>query len=143
VLPAPTGRFPVGRVSYDWLDPTRAEVYASDVRARRELVVWIWYPAASVADLEPAAYLPAPWRPAAEFLGLDTAGLRSHALPGAPAAEEDSPYPVLVLSPSGFPPLMLAALAEEVPTGAAVGLFAPQTTAKCGKRGRRHATRHR
>ena len=32
----------------------------------------------------------------------------------APVAGEQPSYPVLVLSPSGFPPLLLAATAEEL-----------------------------
>src|SRR5262245_11246929 len=49
-LPAPTGPHRVGRVSADWVDAGRAEVYSSDPRDRRELVVWIWYPAAPGPD---------------------------------------------------------------------------------------------
>ena len=45
-LPAPTGRHGVGRVSFDWVDQGRAEVYSSNPQDRRELVVWVWYPAA-------------------------------------------------------------------------------------------------
>jgi dienelactone hydrolase len=113
-LPAPTGRHGVGRLSLEWVDPSRAEVYSSDPQDRRELVVWVWYPAAPDPDADRAAYLPEAWAPAGQLLGLDAAGLRSHAVADAPVAEEQSSYPVLVLSPSGFPPLLLAAIAEEL-----------------------------
>jgi dienelactone hydrolase len=113
-LPAPTGRHPVGRVSFEWVDRARAEVYSSDPQDRRELVVWLWYPAAPGPGAERAAYLPEPWAPAGQFLGLDAAGLRSHAVADAPLADEQSSYPVLVQSQSGFPPLLLAAIAEEL-----------------------------
>lgn len=39
---------------------------------------------------------------------------RTHAVTDAPVAEEQSRYPVLILSPSGFPPLLLAAIAEQL-----------------------------
>jgi predicted dienelactone hydrolase len=113
-LPAPTGRHRVGRASFDWVDPSRAEVYSSNPQDRRELVVWVWYPAAPSPGAERAAYLPEPWAPAGQLLGLDAAGLRSHAMEHAAVAEEQSSYPVLVQSQSGFPPLLLAAIAEEL-----------------------------
>jgi hypothetical protein len=31
-LPAPSGHYPVGRASYDWVDAQRAEIYSSDPR---------------------------------------------------------------------------------------------------------------
>ena len=113
-LPAPTGRYPVGRVSFDWVDPDRVEIYSGNPEDRRELVLWIWYPAAPEPDGERAAYLPQPWAPAGQFLGLDTSGLPSHAVVEAAPADDQSSYPVLLLSPSGFPPLLLAAIGEEL-----------------------------
>jgi Platelet-activating factor acetylhydrolase, isoform II len=112
-LPEPTGPHPVGRTSYDWTDPNRSEMYAVDPADRRELVVWIWYPTEPGAG-DRAPYLPPPWAPAVAFLGLEVAGIRAHSVENAPAAESPLRFPVLVLSPSGFPPLLLAALAEEL-----------------------------
>jgi predicted dienelactone hydrolase len=113
-LPAPTGRHQVGRASFEWVDPNRAELYSANAADRRELVVWVWYPAAPSPGAERAVYLPEPWAPAGQLLGLNAAGLRSHAMEHAAVADEQSSYPVLVLSPSGFPPLLLAAIAEEL-----------------------------
>jgi predicted dienelactone hydrolase len=113
-LPAPTGPHEVGRVSFDWVDPDRVEIYSSNPQDRRELVLWVWYPAAPDPDAEWAAYLPEPWAPAGHFLGLDAAGLLSHAVADAAVADDQSTYPVLLLSPSGFPPLLLAAIAEDL-----------------------------
>ena len=76
-LPAPTGRDAVGRVSFDCVDGARAEIYSPDPQDRREIVLWAWYPAAADAGAEGAPYLPEPWAPTGQFLGLDTAGLRS------------------------------------------------------------------
>jgi predicted dienelactone hydrolase len=43
-LPHPSGRYGVARVGYDWIDRTRAEKYATDPAARREIMVYVWYP---------------------------------------------------------------------------------------------------
>ena len=40
---------------------------------------------------------PEPWAPATQFLGVDVAGLRSHARSEAPVAHHEPHYPVLVL----------------------------------------------
>jgi dienelactone hydrolase len=113
-LPMPTGPHSVGRVSYDWVDHARFDIYAGNPAARRELVLFVWYPASPQATAEFAPYLPSAWAPTAEFLGINVAGLRSHAVPEAPVAADSAAYPVLLLSPSGFPPLMLTAIAEEL-----------------------------
>ena len=112
-LPEPTGQHAVGRMSYDWVDSTRAEIYAADRNDRRELVVFVWYPAKERAA-EFAPYLPQTWSPAVEFLGINVSGLRSHAVLDASVAADDTAYPVLLLSPSGVPPLLLTAIAEEL-----------------------------
>ena len=113
-LPTPTGPHQIGRVSFDWVDEDRAEIYSSDPADRRELVVWVWYPASPAAGAERAAYLPEPWAPVGQMLALETDGVRSNAVDGAPVAADQARYPVLLLSPSGFPPLLLAATAEEL-----------------------------
>src|SRR5262245_48896002 len=113
-LPPPTGKHTVGRRSYDWVDAERAELYSADPATRRELVVWLWYPADPAADGARAPYLPDGWKPAGEFLGLQTDGLDAHSIGDAPVVSGADRFPVVVLSPSGFPPLFLGALAEEV-----------------------------
>ncbi|MGH3339558.1 MAG: hypothetical protein ACRDPL_12115, partial [Propionibacteriaceae bacterium] len=109
----PTGPHSVGRVSYDYVDHARFDIYAGNPEARRELVLFVWYPASPQATAEFAPYLPSAWAPTAEFLGINVAGLRTHAVPDASIAADSAAYPVLLLSPSGFPPLMLSAIAEE------------------------------
>jgi Platelet-activating factor acetylhydrolase, isoform II len=113
LLPEPTGQYAVGRLSYEWVDTTRTEIYAADREDRRELVVFVWYPTQERAA-ELAPYLPQSWAPVADFLGINVAGLRSHAVPDAAVAADDTAYPILLLSPSGFPPLLLTAIAEEL-----------------------------
>jgi pimeloyl-ACP methyl ester carboxylesterase len=113
-LPEPTGQHAVGRLSYDWVDSTRAEFYAANRVDRRELVVFMWYPAKQEGAADFAPYLPSGWAPVAEFLGINVAGLRSHAVLDASVAADDTAYPVLLLSPGGVPPLLQTAIAEEL-----------------------------
>ncbi len=77
-------------------------------------MVWIWYPAAASPDGALAEYLPEAWRPVDQLLGVDSAAARCHAIDNPPLSGERASYPVLLFSPSGFPPLMWAAIAEEL-----------------------------
>jgi len=77
-------------------------------------VTWIWYPRSPSTDAPVVDYLPAAWRPAVHLLGVRTAGLASHSADGAAMADDESAYPVVLLSPSGFPPLLLSGTAEEL-----------------------------
>jgi predicted dienelactone hydrolase len=104
----------VGRITQDWVDTSRRDFYAQDPEAHRRLVVWIWYPAIATDEADRALYLPEPWAPTAQFLGLDVQGRRAHAVEDAPVSDAAPRYPVLVLSPSGFPPLFMTAIAEEL-----------------------------
>src|SRR6516164_8890922 len=45
-LPAPTGPFAVGREIFDWTDDQHVDSLAPVSGTKRELLVWIWYPAA-------------------------------------------------------------------------------------------------
>jgi hypothetical protein len=57
-LPAPRGKYAVGRIAYDWVDKTRPETLSKIPGANRELMVYVWYPAEPVDDHERAEYLP-------------------------------------------------------------------------------------
>lgn len=45
ILPAPSGPFSVGRVTYALVDLSRPEPLAHQDQAHRELMVDVWYPA--------------------------------------------------------------------------------------------------
>jgi len=45
-LPKPTGPFTVGRALYDWTDDKTLDTLAPVPGTKRELLVWMWYPAA-------------------------------------------------------------------------------------------------
>lgn len=60
-LPVLPGAYPVGRVIYDWIDSSRIDSAAPRPGVKRELMVWIWYPAGRGTDASrPAPYLPDP-----------------------------------------------------------------------------------
>jgi dienelactone hydrolase len=59
-LPAPSGPYAVGRELFDWTDSKRPDPF--EASRRRELMVWIWYPARHNAASQSAAeYLPGKW----------------------------------------------------------------------------------
>jgi dienelactone hydrolase len=109
ILPPPAGPYAVGRVTYDWVDPNRPEIFAHAPNVHRELVVWVWYPAAqsgATSELPAAPYLPANWRAAiardqgigAPLIEQNLATVQAHAAADAPLAN-GGPYPVIVLQP--------------------------------------------
>ncbi|MFL5494178.1 MAG: hypothetical protein ACJ8DC_07310, partial [Gemmatimonadales bacterium] len=113
-IPAPTGPFAVGRVELQWTDSSRTEPFVSALSARRELLVYLWYP----ADVGPGApfadYIPHIATIAAAIgdsalnqeLGsarsaIMSGALRSHSVDNPPVRAAGRPFPVLVFSP-GF-----------------------------------------
>lgn len=56
-FPDLTGPYAVGRTIYSWTDDSREETYTSEHGEARMVTVWVWYPAESVADEQPATYL--------------------------------------------------------------------------------------
>lgn len=123
-LPAPTGPFSVGRTSAVWVDPQRTDPFAPSPGQKRELVVWIWYPARSVQNMTPAEYLPPPWAKAladqagfllTQFLNRNPESIRTHSFVDAELAPDQQTYPIILLR-SGIGALALdyTTLAEEL-----------------------------
>ena len=105
-LPEPTGQFPVGRAMFHWVDNTRMDNLAPVANQKRELMVWIWYPAAVKTPAQPAEYQPAPWRTAVEneqgtlmskFFTRDSALVRAHSLENAELSSAQHTYPVVLM----------------------------------------------
>jgi predicted dienelactone hydrolase len=99
-LPLPTGPFAVGRALYAWSgDATPG--------TRRELLVWIWYPAADgQSGGAMADYLPAPWRAAidrdrgtlmSKFLTRDLSKVHAHSIRNAAVSPRRPSYPVAIV----------------------------------------------
>jgi len=106
-LPQPTGPYAVGRVTYDWIDATHADPVAPDPGAKRELLVWIWYPATSTQPSRATSdYLPPSWRSAVEhvrgklltqFLTRDLSRVRTHSMRDAEVSPQQPSYPVVLM----------------------------------------------
>ncbi len=105
-LPEPTGSFAVGRVSYDWVDSARIDTLAPAANQNRELVVWIWYPAARESPVRRAEYQTAPWRAAvvneegtlmSKFFTRDEALVRAHSLVDTDVSPAQRTYPVVLM----------------------------------------------
>lgn len=99
VLPKPSGPYAVGRTLFDWTDPKRDDPYSTAIGKHRELMVWLWYPAAASEQSKPADYIPSawaselPWRPV-----TIPSRVRVHATTDAAIASTRQAYPVLVFS---------------------------------------------
>jgi predicted dienelactone hydrolase len=102
-LPAPTGQFAVGRAIYDWTDEAGLDTLAPTPGTKRELLVWIWYPAAAGQSGAMADYLPAEMRAAAEPGGLfklltrDLSKVHGHSLRDSNVSPQQGTYPVVIM----------------------------------------------
>jgi pimeloyl-ACP methyl ester carboxylesterase len=107
-LPSPTGHFAVGRTTFTWTNEAETDELAPG--SKRQMVVWVWYPAVrSNGDL-PAEYLPSQWRAAVAarqgsfmrlFFKRDPAVVRTHSLADARVSPEQRAYPVVLLRAGG------------------------------------------
>jgi predicted dienelactone hydrolase len=151
-LPAPTGPFALGRAIYDWPDAAHADPLAPVPGAKRELLVWIWYPAgagqsAAMTDL----YVPASLRALAppidatfsfiqrllvrffRLLTRDSSNVRSHSASNSDVSHQQRSYPVAIMrggASSGV--LNYTALAEDLASHGyvVVGFDAPYRTGR-------------
>jgi hypothetical protein len=120
VLPAPRGPYAVGRRALDWIDPAREEPFGHLAGAKRELLLWLWYPAVTERNAQPGSYLPPEWAEAREplpgsLLRQRATSIRIHAVDNAPLAPGPPRFPVLILSTGyGRIPADYTALAEDL-----------------------------
>jgi predicted dienelactone hydrolase len=106
-LPAPQGPFAVGRTTYVWSDPSQTDPLAPQPGTKRELLAWIWYPAAPRQPSQTMAdYLPVPWRIAVEhqrgelinqLLTRDLSRVRTHSILEADVSTQQRSYPVVLM----------------------------------------------
>jgi hypothetical protein len=116
-LPSPTGKHKVGRISIELTDQNRLEAYSTEKEdKKRELVVWIWYPAEPLTASKHAIYLTDKWSEADFVYGvkLGTTKFECHSFENAPMASSQSIYPVIIFSQAGFSVLSYSAIIEEL-----------------------------
>ena len=101
----PTGPYAIGTLTYHWIDAARSEVFVADPKARRQLMVQIWYPAQANSIGPPAAYMPDADAVTAAFARIHDKPafvfghfkvVTTHARSSAPAAVDQPRYPVLI-----------------------------------------------
>jgi pimeloyl-ACP methyl ester carboxylesterase len=102
-LPTPTGSFAFGRAIYDWTDDANPDKLAPLPGTKRELLVWIWYPATAGQSAATDDYVPAQMRTEAVpggLLGLltrDLSKVHGHSLRDSDVSPEQRSYPVVIL----------------------------------------------
>ena len=106
-LPTPPGPDAIGTLTFDWLDPARAEAYSADPADKRRIMVQIWYPAQPTAGAQTAPVI-ADWDLVgpviADYLGLPAFAVehlslvRTHSVAGTPLKTSSEPYPVVIYS---------------------------------------------
>src|SRR6266404_2969237 len=105
-LPAPTGALAVSRAIYDWTDDVNVDALAPVAGTKRELLVWIWYPAAAGQSAATDEYLPAPLRQEVErdlgavlggLLTRDLSKVHSHSIRDADVSPPQLTYPVVIM----------------------------------------------
>lgn len=107
-LPTPTGQFAVGRAVYNWADDAHSDTLAPAPGAKRELLVWIWYPSApgqSAAVIDD--YIPDPMRAAGaradqvpliiRLLTRDPSRVHAHSLRNPDVSPQQQSYPVVIM----------------------------------------------
>lgn len=140
-LPRPTGPYAVGRLTTRWVDAARVDPFAPAPAPKRELVVWIWYPAERADRAQAAEYLPESWRralaaehPRASVMDLffrDASRVRVHSVENAEVARAHPTYPVVLFN-SGIGALALhySTLVEDLASHGyvVVGMDRPYST---------------
>ena len=127
-LPEPTGAFAVGRALFDWRD---------DPATKRELLVWLWYPAQPGAVLDD--YVPSSVRVPAgrarrslfSLLTRDLSKVHGHSLRNAAMSPQQRSYPVVIMRTGASAPVMnYSTLAEDLASHGyvVVGFDAPYRT---------------
>lgn len=102
VLPAPTGPHGVGRTVFRWVDSDRPEVLSTRAGDKREVAVWLWYPASPEAHLETAPYVDELDALAGVLTGDELAlarSVRTHTVEAADLVPEPAVFPILLFSP--------------------------------------------
>jgi predicted dienelactone hydrolase len=138
-LPTPTGPFAVGRTIYDWVDDRHLDTLAPVPATKRELLVWIWYPAAPGQSVAADNYVPAQLRLKAapprslilRLLTRDLSKVHSHSLANAGVSPQERAYPVVIMrTEASLDVLTYSTLAEDLASHGyiVVGFDAPYRT---------------
>jgi predicted dienelactone hydrolase len=110
VLPSPTGAYHVGRTEFDWVDDNRIDPLSDQANEKRELLVWVWYPAATSEQDTAVPYVPPAGVNARDvdqgigrFIESDFSSIQTHSYANAPISETEGAYPVIIMQPGMGP----------------------------------------
>jgi pimeloyl-ACP methyl ester carboxylesterase len=104
-FPDPDGPYSIGTVTYDWTDAGRPEIFDSNSKARRELMVQIWYPAKKGLSSTHTPYIPdadvvmpamARLHHWPRFMLKQLRYVTTDAAGSVPTADDKPSYPVLI-----------------------------------------------
>lgn len=105
-LPKPTGAYAVGRKIFDWVDNSRVDSLADKSGVKRELSVWVWYPAEKKAPMVTKGYLPPYLKESMEqnlgfvmstFFTKDFSKIVPHSMADVAISTRQTKYPVVFL----------------------------------------------
>ncbi len=109
-LPAPTGSYSIGRTEYDWTDEARIDTLADIPNQKRELLIWVWYPAGTTQQGSGIPYLPSAWISAhdqdqgiGKFLERDFSSIQTHSFANVSLAKAPDAFPVIIMQPGMGP----------------------------------------
>jgi dienelactone hydrolase len=116
-FPQLTGSYAVGRANYDLVDPSRQETFGKDPKARRAIVMTVYYPANPPANAQPAPYaegkMAEQLASLAHVPGVAVQLIHAHAYEHVPVA--DGTFPLVLFSPGiGVPPLEYTSSVEDL-----------------------------
>lgn len=103
-LPMATGRYPTGRVVFQWVDESRPELETRVPDDRRALLVYVFYPAEAPNNIPQASYMPEAdvmlpyWK---DDLTNRLKALRAHSREGVPVAGGRARFAVVIFAPGG------------------------------------------
>ena len=137
-LPTPTGSFAVGRAIQDWTADRAMDTLAPAPGTKRELLVWIWYPAAAgpaaVDDYAPVELRPKDGAGGALIWRLVTRGpskVHGHSTRDSDVSTQQRSYPVVIMRAGASAPVLgYSTLAEDLASHGyvVVGFDAPYRT---------------
>ena len=112
---APSGPFPVGRVTRQWVDRSRIDQFSRIGGTPRVLSAWIWFPAAPGTTGTASAYAPGAWQGLHKFgwAQTDFGDIQTGTVDDAPIAP--GTFPIVVLMPGlGFAAPQYATIAASL-----------------------------
>ena len=139
-LPALTGKYQVGRINLHLTDTSRLDSLSPQPFSKRELMIWIWYPASLSHSSSSVEYIPGEWSEALNkkrgalmnlLFARDASRIHAHSFQDAKISDDQINYPVLLMkSGIGTMATDYTTIAEELASQGyiVVGSDAPYST---------------